>query len=68
MKFDEVINLENVEYKDIYEDVVIENDDKPVIITDVLVRKHIRSGINIYINHPDSIQKIEKALKIANKN
>jgi len=68
VKFDEVINLENVEYKDIYEDVVIENDDRPVIITDVLVRKHIRSGINIYINHPDSIQKIEKALKIANKN
>jgi len=68
VKFDEVINLENVEYKDIYEDVVIENDNNPVIIKDVLVRKHISSGRNIYINHPDSIQKIEKALKIANKN
>ena len=43
-----------------YEDVVIENYGIPVVITDVLVRKHKSTGRNMYINHPDSIHKIEK--------
>lgn len=64
-KLNEVINLENAEYEDIYEDVVIKNNDVPIIITGVLVRKHISTGRNIYINHPDSIHKIENRLKAA---
>jgi len=54
----------NSEYEDVYEDVVIENYGIPVVITDVLVRKH-NTGRKIYINHPDSIHKIEKGLKAA---
>jgi len=50
----------NIEYEDVYEDVVIENHGIPVVITDVLVRKHNNTGRKIYINHPDSIHKIEK--------
>lgn len=53
------------EFKDVYEAVVIENYGIPVVITDVLVRKHKSTGRNIYINHPDSIHKIEKGLKAA---
>ncbi|MDO8725562.1 MAG: hypothetical protein Q7J35_05805 [Candidatus Methanoperedens sp.] len=53
------------EFQDVYEDVVIENYGIPVVITDVLVRKHKITGRNIYINHPDSIHKIEKGLKAA---
>jgi hypothetical protein len=53
------------EFEDVYEDVVIENYGIPVVITDVLVRKHKTTGRNIYINHPDSIHKIEKGLKAA---
>ncbi len=48
------------EFEDVYEDVVIENYGIPVVITDVLVRKHKSTGRNIYINHPDSIHKIER--------
>jgi len=55
----------NEEFKDVYEDVVIESYGIPVVITDVLVRKHKTTGRNIYINHPDSIHKIEKGLKAA---
>ncbi len=55
----------NAEYEDVYEDVVIESYGIPVVITDVLVRKHKTTGRNIYINHPDSIHKIEKGLKAA---
>lgn len=55
----------NVEFEDVYEDVVIENYGIPVVITDVLVRKHKITGRKIYINHPDSIHKIEKGLKAA---
>jgi len=53
------------EFEDVYEDVVIENYGIPVVIIDVLVRKHKSTGRNIYINHPDSIHKIEKGLKVA---
>ena len=53
------------EFEDVYEAVVIENYGIPVVITDVLVRKHKSTGRNIYINHPDSIHKIEKGLKAA---
>jgi len=55
----------NEEYEDVYEDVVIENYGIPVVITDVLVRKHKSTGRKMYINHPDSINKIEKGLKSA---
>lgn len=55
----------NNEFENVYEDVVIENYGIPVVITDVLVRKHKSTGRNIYINHPDSIHKIEKGLKAA---
>jgi hypothetical protein len=55
----------NGEFEDIYEDVVIENYGIPVVITDVLVRKHKSTGKRMYINHPDSIHKIEKGLKAA---
>ena len=37
------------EFEDVYEDVVIENYGIPVVITDVLVRKHKSTGINMYI-------------------
>jgi len=58
--------MENTEeFEDIYEDVVIENYNIPVVITDVLVRKHKNTGRKIYLNHPDSIHKIEKGLKSA---
>lgn len=53
------------EFEDVYEAVVIENYGIPVVITDVLVRKHKSTGRNIYINHPDSIHKVEKGLKAA---
>ena len=53
------------EFEDVYDAVVIENYGIPVVITDVLVRKHKSTGRNIYINHPDSILKIEKELKVA---
>ncbi len=55
----------NDEFEDVYEDVVIESYGIPVVITDVLVRKHKTTGRNIYINHPDSINKVEKGLKAA---
>ncbi len=51
--------------EDVYEDVVIENYGIPVVITDVLVRKHKSTGRNIYINHPDSIHKIERKNTVA---
>jgi hypothetical protein len=51
------------EYEDIYEDVIIYNYGIPVIIADVLVRKHKSSDRKIYFNHPDSIKKIEEELK-----
>jgi len=53
------------EFEDIYEDVVIENYGIPVVITDVLVRKHRSTGRKLYINHPDSIHRIERGLKAA---
>jgi hypothetical protein len=37
----------------------------PVVITDVLVRKQKSMGRNIYINHPDSILKIERKNTVA---
>ncbi len=46
----------SLESKDVYEDAVIENYGIPVVITDVLVRKHKITGINIYTNHLDSIR------------
>ena len=55
----------NDEFEDVYEDVVIENYGILVVITDVLVRKHKSTGKKMYINHPDSIHKIEKGLKAA---
>jgi Mor family transcriptional regulator len=51
--------------EDVYEDVVIENYGIPVVITDVLVRKQKSMGRNIYINHPDSILKIERKNTVA---
>ena len=57
-----VKTMENTEE---FEDVVIENYNIPVVITDVLVRKHKTMGRKIYLNHPDSIHKIEKGLKSA---
>ena len=54
---------QNDEFKEVYEDVVIENYGIPIVFTDVLVRKHKSTGRNIYFNHLDSIQKIEKGLK-----
>ena len=59
-----IMNAED-EFKDVYEDVVIENYGIPVVITDVLVRKHCVTGRKMYINHPDSIHKIEHGLKAA---
>nr|QNO46744.1 hypothetical protein EIOBDEGA_00032 [Methanosarcinales archaeon ANME-2c ERB4] len=53
------------EFEDVYEDVVIENCGIPVVITDVLVRKHRSTGRKLYINHPDSIPRIERGLKAA---
>ena len=53
------------EFENVYEDVVIENYGIPVVITDVLVRKHKTTGKKIYINHKDSIHKVEKGLKSA---
>lgn len=55
----------NDEFMNVYEDVIIDSYDVPVVITGVLVRKHKATGRNIYINHPDSIRKIEKGLKTA---
>ncbi len=55
----------NEEFEDVYEAVVIENYGIPIVITDILVRKHKSTGRKIYINHPDSIHKIEKGLKAA---
>ena len=53
------------EFENVYEDVVIENYGIPVVITDVLVRKHKTTGKKIYINHTDSIHKVEMGLKSA---
>lgn len=53
----------NDEYNDAYEDVIIENYGIQVVITNVLVRKYKNTGRKIYFNHPDSIYKIENALK-----
>ncbi len=53
------------EFEEVYEDVVIENCGIPVVITDVLVRKHRSTGRKLYINHPDSIPRIERGLKAA---
>lgn len=53
------------EFEDLYEDVVIENYGIPVVIADVLVRKHRSTGRKLYINHPDSIHRIERGLKAA---
>jgi len=53
----------NKDFEEIYEDVVIDTYGIPVVITDVLVLKHKNTGRNIYINHPDSIPKVERALK-----
>ena len=53
------------EFEDMYEDVVIDSYGIPVVITDVLVRKHRSTGRKLYINHPDSIHRIERGLKAA---
>nr|QNO47461.1 hypothetical protein IILFPGFB_00034 [Methanosarcinales archaeon ANME-2c ERB4] len=53
------------EFEDLYEDVVIDSYGIPVVITDVLVRKHKSTGRKLYINHPNSIHRIERGLKAA---
>jgi len=53
----------NDKFEEVYEDVVIENYGIPIVFTDVFVRKHKSTGRNIYLNHPDSIHKIENGLK-----